>query len=131
MVCPLYLFSTNIAPVSNKTPSSNDNYLFQCGSRDGKISCSPENKGKYNETTNMLYYDFTFNSTIHAGRFLRIKTNSTCASEDVKFYPLRQRGKLFGRVSLSYTGHIPYSGQLRSTFFQSYLNVNMFCCLFV
>ena len=29
----------------------------------------------------------------------------------------------FGRVSSPYTGHIPYSGQFWSTYFQSYLNV--------
>ena len=32
------------------------------------------------------------------------------------------------RVSLPYTGHIPYSGQLRSTNLQSSLNVFMICC---
>lgn len=96
MVCPSY-FKTNFAIISNKTTSSNTDYIFSCERlNNGNIVCSPGNEWEYNETSNILYYDFTFNHILHAGRFLRIRTNTSCAAEDVQFYPLRQRSKFRG-----------------------------------
>lgn len=96
MFCPT-LHSTDIAIVRNKTAFSNENYVISCEQLfDKTVRCSPfEGTYRYNETTNILYYNFTFNHARHDGTFLRIKTNTSCSTEDVQFYPLKQRSKFF------------------------------------
>ncbi|XP_078327500.1 uncharacterized protein LOC144623166 [Crassostrea virginica] len=92
MFCPT-LHSTDITIVRNKTAFSNENYVISCEQLfDKTVRCSPfEGTYRYNETTNILYYNFTFNHARHDGTFLRIKTNTSCSTEDVQFYPLKQR----------------------------------------
>ena len=96
MFCPT-LHSTDIAIVRNKTAFSNENYVISCEQLfDKTVRCSPfEGTYRYNETTNILYYNFTFNHARHDGTFLRIKTNTSCSTEDVQFYALKQRSKFF------------------------------------
>ena len=96
MVCPSY-FKTYFAKIRNKTTSSNADYILSCERvKNEKIECGPGIEWGYNETSNILYYDLTFNHILDAGRFLRIGTNSSCAAEDIQFYPLKQRSKFRG-----------------------------------
>ena len=63
--------------------------------------------------------------------WIRFKPNIVLTShyQFQKYYSIQNI--IIIRVSSPYTGHIPYSGQFRSTNFKSYFNVVMFCCLFV